>query len=65
MLAAAGLNQSRAATLLGLTPQGLSIKMKRATWTAAELVKIAALSGGKITITAADGTRLEIEEEER
>lgn len=53
-----GMNQSKLAEALGTSAQALNNKFHRESWSAADLVKIAEVTGGKLALVYPDGQQL-------
>ena len=53
-----GLSQAELAEAMGMSRQSLANKTKRDFWTVADLIKVAEITGGKLTILYPDGQQL-------
>lgn len=63
MLSLAGKKQTDLAAYFGMSPQGMTNKMSRCSWSTEDLVKAAAFTGAQVVIKLPDGNVLTLAEE--
>ena len=61
----AGISQTELAKLWGTTPQAIYNKLNLERWSAADLVRIAELTGGRLAFVYPDGQQILIDTEEK
>lgn len=63
MLSLAGKKQTELAAYFGMSPQGMTNKMSRCSWSTDDLVKVAAFTGAQVVIKLPDGNVITLAEE--
>lgn len=63
MLAAAGKKQIELAVYFGTTPQNMTNKMTRGSWSTEDLVKAATFCGAQVVVQLPDGNVIALQEE--
>lgn len=58
LLALNGLNRTKYAEYMGMSKSSLGNKIKRGSWTAADLISLAEMTGNKLAIVDEQGKRL-------
>ena len=61
----AGISQTELAKLWGTTPQAIYNKLNLERWSAADLVRIAEITGGRLAFVYPDGQQILIDTEEK
>lgn len=63
MLSLAGKKQTDLAAYFGMSPQGMTNKMSRCSWSTEDLVKAATFTGAQVVIKLPDGNVITLAEE--